>query len=112
MPFRHASRCARWGWCSASCAMRASTPRCAPPRGSLGRPRGAAAPRPACARARQARGRQPALRGADEYRRCEGGAMTDQATTEYATTGGADDLPPEITDLLREIDDFIAREIR
>jgi acyl-CoA dehydrogenase len=39
-------------------------------------------------------------------------ATTEHATTEYATTGGADELPAQITDLLREIDDFIAREIR
>jgi acyl-CoA dehydrogenase len=39
-------------------------------------------------------------------------ATTEHATTEHATTGGADDLPAQITDLLREIDDFIAREIR
>ena len=38
--------------------------------------------------------------------------MTDHATTDYATTAAAEDLPTEITDLLREIDDFIAREIR
>src|SRR5947208_954520 len=38
--------------------------------------------------------------------------MTDHATTGYAATGAADDLPAEITAILREIDDFIAREVR